>query len=42
MSSKEHGDNSGLCPVKRQKSGLSGQTGARNQFSSLFLGTDKT
>jgi len=40
--SKQASDNSGLCPVQGQKSGLSSWTGAQNQFWSLCLGTEKT
>ena len=39
MSSKEAGDNTGLCPAQGQKSGLCSWTNARNQFSSLSLDT---
>jgi hypothetical protein len=41
VSIKEDGENSGLCPVKGQKSGPSSWIG-RNKFSSLSLNTDKT
>jgi hypothetical protein len=42
MSSKKANNNSGLCPVKGQQSGLYSHTKARIQFSSPLLGTDKT
>jgi hypothetical protein len=42
VSSKEASDNSGLCPVQGQKSGLGSRTGARYQFWSLCLDTEQT
>jgi len=42
MFSKEVGNSPGLCSVKGQYPVLNRRTISRNQFSSLFLGTDKT
>lgn len=42
MSSKEAGNNPGLCPVIGQWPGLSSWISARSQFSSLSLSTGKT
>jgi hypothetical protein len=42
MFNKEANNNLGLCPVKGQNSALCSLTGDRNQFSSLYVGADKT
>jgi hypothetical protein len=42
MSSKKASNNSGLCPVKGQKSSLGIQPGSQDYFSSLSLGITKT
>ena len=42
MFSKEVGNSPGLCSVRGQYPVLNKQTTSRIQFSSLFLGTDKT
>jgi len=41
MSSKEAGNDPELCPVTGQKSGLCSWTRARDQCSSLSLGTKR-
>jgi hypothetical protein len=42
VSSKKASNNPGTCPTHGQKSGLCTRTGARNQFTRLFVVTTKT